>query len=291
MSKTYTRETLIELIINKNKELNKVPIVKDIKIPNCYMTYVKCFGSWNNALKTAGLNPKKENNKYSKDDLIKIIKDKAYKIGRTPTIDDIKTPGRTIFCYTFGSWNNALIESGFEPLQLRIPRSQNFKKMEKEHLTMLLSEWMVQHNYTLNNLEILKDKNMPSPSFIMKKLCVDKWNDVIKLVCKYSKFKIKKTFTDEELEENDNDNNIIKIIKKIHKNKGIRKERKAKFEADEKIVNYLKKNYSNKFNKVLAEELNVPIREINRIASYFKLKKSKTFIKNIHKYNKNNVSN
>jgi len=50
----YTKEKMIEILINKSKELGRIPSSSDTMHPST-KTYVNKFGSWNNALFEAGL--------------------------------------------------------------------------------------------------------------------------------------------------------------------------------------------------------------------------------------------
>lgn len=57
--KTYTKEELITSLINKYKELGRVPLSSEMKKPN-YDAYKKEFGVWKNALAEAGLKKEKK---------------------------------------------------------------------------------------------------------------------------------------------------------------------------------------------------------------------------------------
>lgn len=339
MASQYTQEELIKLLLEQKKQLKRIPNSREMK--PCFQVYSDAFGSWNNALKVAGLTPKRENNKYSKEDLIKIIQDVAEKIGKTPTVDDIDSKiGRTVFSYKFGSWNNALIEAGFEPLQIRKRKSENFKNLNEEQMITVLVGWMTQHNYTLYFTEITNSEEMPSPTFIMKKLGKNNWSKVVEIVKKNcnlpSKEQIEQllftNLSDEEIIQKVK-NELIRLettsqkyfmtnrsneipswkylnrrlglswneflynlvlkyefkpiryeYKKISEKKielNITKVRKNTYFVDETIASYLKENYANKFNSVLAKELNISISEVNKIAGKLRLKKSKEFFKNM----------
>ena len=53
--------------------------------------------------------------KYTKEFLIKSLKDLCLKLGRNPTSNDLgrgnSMPDRSVFKLKFGSWNNALISA------------------------------------------------------------------------------------------------------------------------------------------------------------------------------------
>ena len=64
----------------------------------------------------AGLEVSRLRNKpYSKEDLINIIKEKANELGRVPKYEELSQS--TTILKIFGSYANALIESGLEPRQ------------------------------------------------------------------------------------------------------------------------------------------------------------------------------
>jgi len=59
----YTKEKMLEILINKSKELNRIPSNSDTMCP-CVKTYVNKFGSWNKALFEAGLIRESEIDSY-----------------------------------------------------------------------------------------------------------------------------------------------------------------------------------------------------------------------------------
>lgn len=96
----YTKDQLIEIIKQKEKELGRTPTSSSFdRIP--LNAFLKVFGTWNNALVEAGLCLNRERDKYSKEELINIIQYTAKKLSKIPTIDDIKYPSRSVFQNTF----------------------------------------------------------------------------------------------------------------------------------------------------------------------------------------------
>jgi len=59
----YSKEKMIEALINKSKELNRIPSCSDTMRP-CVKTYINKFSSWNKALFEAGLIKESEINSY-----------------------------------------------------------------------------------------------------------------------------------------------------------------------------------------------------------------------------------
>ncbi|MBN2423007.1 hypothetical protein JXB41_07310 [Candidatus Woesearchaeota archaeon] len=116
----YTKEQLIHFLKKLSKELKKTPTADDInkkkKYP-CSSTYVNRFGSWNNALKQAGL---KLNIffHYNKKELIDNLKQIYKELGRVPKSKDIKgkkwMASYSTYKKYFGSWNNALNKAGIK---------------------------------------------------------------------------------------------------------------------------------------------------------------------------------
>ncbi len=110
----YTSDFLLKKLVEYYNLHNRIPKTYDFdKSPNLpdSTTYRNRFGKWNNALEKAGLNIGRKH-PYSKQDLIKILQDFYEKNRRSPSCRDI--PSVTPFVNIFGSWNNALIESGLE---------------------------------------------------------------------------------------------------------------------------------------------------------------------------------
>lgn len=187
MAKHYSKEYLLQVIKDKAKEVCRTPYAKEIPFNNALSIYARYFGSYNDAVKEAGLKPNREHHKYTKDEIISIIQKTAKKLKRTPTINEIKNVGITIISSKFGSWNNALIEAGLQPKQVRKSKrnkSDVFKNFDEEQIILLLVEWMLKHNNTLIYTDIVNDDNMPSPTFLLKRLNKKTWNGVVKLVNK-----------------------------------------------------------------------------------------------------------
>ncbi|MDD3016751.1 MAG: AP2 domain-containing protein [Lactococcus chungangensis] len=113
MGKDLSKEALIESLVKISKELGRTPTQREIG--NVY-GYIKCFGSWSNAVKAAGLKEHKQGfeKKYTDEDLIEGIREKAKELGRTPTQIEMQSPSFTSYLYRFGTWNNALKAAGFD---------------------------------------------------------------------------------------------------------------------------------------------------------------------------------
>jgi len=76
------KKELLQAIIEKEKELGRVPRIKEMRNGSLYKKY---FGSWKNALKMVGMKSSKKARIYSDEFLLNIIRNKAEELGRTPT--------------------------------------------------------------------------------------------------------------------------------------------------------------------------------------------------------------
>jgi hypothetical protein len=102
------------------KEIEKVPTASEMreKGPHDPNTYQRNFGSWNEALKVAGLKVNEiKRNVESKEKLIEDLQQFEKDLGRTPTVAEMNNRGpwsAETYYDRFGSWNGALEEAGLE---------------------------------------------------------------------------------------------------------------------------------------------------------------------------------
>ena len=104
----YTKELLIEELRYFAEYLNRVPTSKDLVDPlmPSLVTYIRYFGSWNNALKEADFPIYKEQPTYNKEQLISnLINNKITKVS------ELTKPSISAYTKQFGSWSNALKEA------------------------------------------------------------------------------------------------------------------------------------------------------------------------------------
>ena len=122
----YTHEELIQQLRNEFDRFGRAPTGRDIdeaskeKRTASSNTFRQAFGSWNKALKAAGLEVLHRRS-YSKAELIQQLKDEFERLGRVPTTKDItstskenKTASSGTFQNVFGSWKKALEAAGLE---------------------------------------------------------------------------------------------------------------------------------------------------------------------------------
>ena len=128
------REVLIVDLQKLASELDKTPSVSDMHNygPRCYATYINNFGTWNDALQAAGL---EINNEYSesKEQLIEDLQEFAKELDRTPRYNEMNNSGpwhTSTYERNFGTWNNALEESGLEINRLG---GENLKGLGEEY--------------------------------------------------------------------------------------------------------------------------------------------------------------
>lgn len=112
--KKYTSEELLEFLIEFERREGRSPKEHDFidnpKYP-LYGAYIRTFGSWNNALKMAGLTVNYITN-AADEELLDYLTQFFDNEGRPPTEDDfkcnLKYPSHVVYCRRFGSWQNAL---------------------------------------------------------------------------------------------------------------------------------------------------------------------------------------
>jgi hypothetical protein len=107
----YTDDDLLTMLQAVAAELGHPPSASEMNAHDdtaSATTYQARFGSWNDALRAAGL----ETAGYSDDDLCQLLEELAAQLDRRPTADDIAAredlPNLSTFQDHFGSWNAAL---------------------------------------------------------------------------------------------------------------------------------------------------------------------------------------
>jgi len=116
----YTREELLDAIERYVKEFGKQPSSDDMSAaegyPSAY-TYWNRFGSWNAALREAGLEPSFKS-EHAEDELLNAIRSLAKDLGRTPSSTDMNdaegAPHTSTYQERFGSWSQAVEAAGLD---------------------------------------------------------------------------------------------------------------------------------------------------------------------------------
>jgi len=157
--KDYTKEELLDLLRKKAKELGRSPKGKEINQDKNYpdiSIYSEHFGTFNNALKEAGLEVKYQFRKWTKEDLLNKLIKKANQIGKTPTQKNIDKdplmPAKGNYGKYFGSFTNAVRLAGLDV-------NYNHSKQELINLLQKLSK---QLNRTPTRTDMNKAKGYPS---------------------------------------------------------------------------------------------------------------------------------
>lgn len=112
------RAALLDEIINLSSQKGRTPTAGEMDEdgPFSVTTYQNYFDSWTEAVKRAGLEPRRETN-FGDTDLISEIKRLAEQLDRVPTAGDVLKRSRYAlrdFQKQFGSWNEALQRAGYQ---------------------------------------------------------------------------------------------------------------------------------------------------------------------------------
>ncbi len=118
-----TDEQLLDTLRTLADELGRPPTCREMRarrdLPDPG-TYSRRFGSWSNALETAGLEARYcRTPDYTDEQLLQALRDLAAELGRTPTGREMQDrrdlPSPRTCQIRFGSWNAALEAAGLEP--------------------------------------------------------------------------------------------------------------------------------------------------------------------------------
>lgn len=121
--KQYSDEDLIRILRETAAKLGRTPTQTWMN-ENGDVTAKTCenrFGSWNQALKAAGLelNQRKD---IDDEELLDMLREAEKKLGHAPTGDWFQehgSLGSTVFRNRFGSWNGAIRRAGLNPTRRR----------------------------------------------------------------------------------------------------------------------------------------------------------------------------
>lgn len=159
LRRDYTKEELIDSLLKKAKELNQNPTSNDLGRKNNMpdrSTFDDRFGTWNNALKEAGLKINCYYRKWTKEEVIKWLQYKYKELGRTPGIRDFdkdpRSPAKNTVRKLFGNWTNAIREA-------KIPVR---KYHSKDELIQYLQKLAHKLNRTPTREDLKSDKCCPS---------------------------------------------------------------------------------------------------------------------------------
>ena len=120
-----TNEEIIVYLRKLVKRFGRIPShIEYIKMPDKivgFSTICIHFGSWNKALKAAGITSLREHHILSEQKMIESLQQLGKELGHTPTIAEYQNFSQkhgsiTAFRKHFGSWNKALIKAGFKTI-------------------------------------------------------------------------------------------------------------------------------------------------------------------------------
>lgn len=132
----YTRSEIIQLLQDYARKNNRTPQQKHI--PICHTVYKRIFGSWNNALREAGLVPYSNKNDQ---ELLEELKRVSKELGKVPTVTECHQIKLNVSRYQkrFGSWNKALELAGLpvKNSRRRGITTEQYVDLLKEYTTKL----------------------------------------------------------------------------------------------------------------------------------------------------------
>lgn len=170
MMQKYTKEALIKILIEFSKKVGRSPSMNEFrnKSPSS-TTFINYFGSWNNALKSAGLNTKIQGSeiKISSEEMIQKVKEYYYKNNKIPQARDFPST----YCERFGRWNKLL-----EKAKIPLGRKRDYSK---EDLLKILRDYHKKYGRVPSSKEFNKPHNFyPAPTTYDK--FFGSWNTAIK---------------------------------------------------------------------------------------------------------------
>jgi hypothetical protein len=152
----YDCQEILKLIKKKAQELGRVPKMKEVNSdPNMPSTevYRRCFGTFTAAVRKAGYTPFRE---YSNIEILKLFKEKALKLGRSPTAveinEDKDLPCSALYHKRFGNLRNIQRRLGIKP---------NILKYTDEELIAMLKNKSRQLKRPPIAKDIAKDRDLP----------------------------------------------------------------------------------------------------------------------------------
>jgi len=161
----YSRSELIQMIQEKAKEIGRTPRYVDFKKAS---TAIHRFGSWNNALKEAGLEPnaRTKGHKFNRDELIELIRKKSQKLGHSPSFREFHYSSQA--SQLFGSWNKALRASG-----LKVRKTNPINKFTDHELLSMIRDLFIKLGHTPRTNDF--------KHFSMAAYRFDSWNNAVKM--------------------------------------------------------------------------------------------------------------
>lgn len=119
-NRELAEEEMIKDIRRLEEKLGRTPTTRDVHEQGQYgvNSYYRTFGSWNDAIEKAELQPNSHYN-ISKEELIEDIKRTSEEFEKVVTKEEYRKRGEfgpDVCSKKFGSWNKALRKAGYEPV-------------------------------------------------------------------------------------------------------------------------------------------------------------------------------
>ncbi|WP_423743545.1 homing endonuclease associated repeat-containing protein [Haladaptatus sp. SPP-AMP-3] len=134
----YSNAELLSDIQTLANSLDRTPTREDMRERGTHSpsTYLERFGSWQTAVKEAGLTPRTRGVKVSEDELLRALSELAESLDRIPTSTEMAEQGRfspSTYRRRFGSWNEAIERAGLsETFDKSTPRRFSDQEMRDE---------------------------------------------------------------------------------------------------------------------------------------------------------------
>lgn len=127
-------EQLIELVQKQARALGRSPFKSEFEHG---LLAVTRYGSWNQFLLSAGLEPGLDIRKLKNEDLIRLVQERTAELGRTPIETEFYYSRAAINRY--GSWENFLHSAGLDPI--------GFKHLSDEDLIAMIQEQAAENGW------------------------------------------------------------------------------------------------------------------------------------------------
>ncbi len=172
------KSELIEDIQHLENKLGHTPGRREIDKYGQFdsTTCASTFGTWNNALREANLIPNEKRN-IPKLELLSELQRLEKELGRRPIRDEMVQHGKfghSVYTLRFGSWNDALIEAGFEPNKMLDPEHLDHvvrSTWELEIADLLLDAGV---NYEYESLKIeYGESRIYTPDFVTDQYVIE----------------------------------------------------------------------------------------------------------------------
>lgn len=258
--KKWSDEELIEIYKNFAKQLNKTPTQKEInekrKSDNDFPSlpvFIRRFSGLNKLNEICGLS--KNYIAYSKEDIIRFIKDYYHKSNNIPTRNEFcKAYGFTdgVIYTHFESFKDLLLEANINIDYNTRKRYETFKNFSDEELLKLFKDYYNKNGFIYSK-DLCNKNNMPSSTLYFKRFGSLK-NVYDKLNINIPEDKMM-YFTDFR---NYTDNQLLNILKKYNNEIGFPTQRKFKSKNNLPSYSMYIEKFSSFKNALIIAGINIP---------------------------------